>query len=168
MPRPSWTAETFWNKVKRGRPDECWEWQGYLNRGKRSYENCYGRVDIFGKQGIYVHRIAYYLANPNSIDLVRGDGLFVLHKCDNAKCCNPSHLFLGTHQENMDDKVKKGRQIHYRSTESPRAKFSEKDVRDIRSMRANGISVMKIKTKYKVSKSAITHLLTGRTYKDIL
>ncbi len=167
MPRPSWTEETFWNKVKCGAKNECWEWQGYLNSGKRSYENRYGRVDIFGNKGVYVHRVAYYLSNPNAIELNRGSGLFVLHKCDNSKCCNPNHLFLGTHQDNMDDKCNKERQARYRSVESPRAKLTEQDVKDIRNMRMKGASTKSLMAKYKVSKSAIQHLLTNRTYKDI-
>jgi hypothetical protein len=48
------------------------------------------------------------------------DGMLVLHKCDNPRCCNPEHLFLGTSQDNQDDKVSKGRQArgdgHYSRT----------------------------------------------------
>lgn len=168
MPRPSWTAETFWNKVKRGNPNECWEWQGRLNNTGRPGNCFYGRVDIFGKQGIYVHRVAYYISFPGQIELGRGNGLLVCHTCDNPKCCNPKHLFLGTAQDNVDDKVKKGRQKHYKSTESPRAKLSEKDVRDIRAARKKGIPRKELAKKYGVHITAIKCVVSRRHYKDII
>jgi hypothetical protein len=74
----------------------CLEYQGSLNKG-------YGLLKLFGKT-VVVTRIIW--------TILKGDipkGLCVLHQCDNPKCVNIDHLFLGTHQDNSDDKIKKGR-----------------------------------------------------------
>jgi len=75
----------------------CWNWVGYINEG--GYGVCYCRSDHHR-----VHRLSYTLYRGSI-----GDGLCVCHTCDNRRCFNPDHLFLGTHQDNMDDMTKKGR-----------------------------------------------------------
>lgn len=75
----------------------CWEWTGSCLAGG------YGQIGIQGKNR-KVSRVAYETwvgAIP--------DGLWILHHCDNRLCFNPDHLFLGTHRDNMDDAVRKGR-----------------------------------------------------------
>jgi hypothetical protein len=75
----------------------CWEWQG----GKTG--DGYGIIRLQGKQ-IRVHRLAYTLDRGPI-----GEGLFVCHSCDNPKCCNPDHLWLGTSADNIKDCISKGR-----------------------------------------------------------
>ena len=87
-------AEKFWPNV-RVTPG-CWIWTAPLVGG-------YGRIFLNGKAK-KAHRTSYEL-NVATIP----DGLLVLHRCDNRKCVNPDHLFLGTHLDNCLDKMKKGR-----------------------------------------------------------
>ena len=77
-------------------PMGCWEWQGTLHH---SGYGCFKDKGRF----TYTH-ISSYRAFKGPTG-----GKFVCHKCDNPKCCYPGHLFLGTHQENMDDMKAKGR-----------------------------------------------------------
>jgi hypothetical protein len=76
----------------------CWNWTGNL------YPSGYGRMRFYGV-AMCVHRIAAHLF----LGLPRGSKLFVLHHCDNRKCFNPKHLFLGTQKLNIEDMVAKGR-----------------------------------------------------------
>lgn len=75
----------------------CWEWTG-CSRG-----NGYGCMKV-GSKLIDTHRLSF-LVFKGAIP----DGLLVCHTCDNKKCINPDHLFTGTHQDNYDDSIKKGR-----------------------------------------------------------
>lgn len=170
MPRPSNTEVTFWNKVSIKGKKDCWEWRGRVNVGNHSGKCKYGRLDFGGEAGVYAHRVAYFIARPGRIKLRRGKrGLFVLHRCDNPVCCNPRHLFLGTHQENMRDMSEKGRAPSYTSIDSPRAKLSEDDVRWIRFLyatkRANKPAIALL---YDVSLQTIKAALSGRHYADVV
>lgn len=80
----------------------CWEWAGARN------DKGYGQLGVYGTKH-YAHRVSYELATSDYLlsDSTRGD--VVMHSCDNPPCVNPSHLSRGTHQDNMDDMVTKGR-----------------------------------------------------------
>lgn len=103
----AWTEKQqlrFWSRVKRGAQRDCWPWQASTGR------NGYGCLAVNGQRW-RAHRAAWYLC-VGEIPV----GLHVLHSCDNPPCCNPLHLFLGTHQHNMADAIAKGRFDHYVKT----------------------------------------------------
>ena len=92
--------ERFWRLVERTDPSECWVWKGTKN------QKGYGRWRRFWLSGAEsAHRVAWAFAAARPLP----EGMQVLHRCDNPPCCNPAHLFLGTHEDNMADMAIKGR-----------------------------------------------------------
>lgn len=90
--------ERFWKKVKKGSPDECWEWTGAKAFG-------YGIMST-------KHNHAPAKANRVSWFLHFGtipEGMVIRHKCDNPTCVNPNHLEIGTQKDNVRDTVTRGR-----------------------------------------------------------
>lgn len=88
----------FWAMVDVGGRDDCWPWKGTLDR------DGYGRSSLRTRRSARSHRVCFAIA--------RGDipsGMCVCHSCDNRKCCNPAHLWLGTNAQNTFDRHAKGR-----------------------------------------------------------
>jgi Zinc-binding loop region of homing endonuclease len=166
MPRPRNVPKTLWDKVDVKAVDQCWPWLGWKN------EQGYGRFEIDGK-AYYAHRAIFQLANPGTISLAapfdRFAAGFLRHSCDNPSCCNPSHLIIGTHAENMRDMAERKRQkwCHVPSTESPRAKLTAHDVQQIRKQKREGATLNALAMLYDVHRSTIKGVLSARHYADI-
>lgn len=98
---PQYTAKDvtrFWSKVDRSNgPDACWSWLS------STFASGYGQFKIEPRNH-RTHRLAWEMTHG-----AIPDGLSVLHRCDNRRCCNPAHLWLGTHKENMADMQRKQR-----------------------------------------------------------
>lgn len=149
----------LWDKIKIGKDNECWECTANPDR------HGYGRIADKGKK-IFAHRIAYKLYYG-----ILPDDKDVLHKCDNPPCCNPKHLFLGTHKDNMRECAERGRSknpvFHYE--DHPLAKLDWEKVKDIRS-NYRGLSGEQkyYSNKYGVTTAAIRNVLTEKTWKQII
>ena len=144
--------ERFWEYVDK-KSWGCWEWTGGIDR------HGYGRFGAETARSIGAHRYSYALHNGPF-----QKSLFVCHKCDNPKCVNPDHLFLGAHQDNMDDMKKKGRGRGLKGEQSPMAKLTEDDVIAIRK---DNDSYRKIAEKHGVSTSLIGHIKNRRQWRHV-
>lgn len=125
---------------------ECWEWPG-----ARTPDN-YGNVRRCGQA--LAHRAAWvevYGPIP--------DGMVICHRCDNPPCYRPSHLFLGTHADNVADKMAKGR--FWIQTTTKRVKLSDEQVAEIRAARAAGALLPDLAHRYGVSKTLVGLIVRG-------
>lgn len=148
-PLPKPINERFWAKVKKCGPDDCWPWLASRNK------DGYGRIGIGGHYGtmLLAHRVSWEL-NIGAIP----DGLHVLHRCDNPKCVNPKHLFLGSQTDNMADKAEKGRAGGERH---PSAKLSLAEVDNIR--RASGLH-REIASQFGISRQSVSNIKSGKSW----
>lgn len=141
-------VERFFDKTKEN--NGCLEWTSWL------LPNGYGQFHK-DRKTVLAHRVAWELKN--------GDipvGMFILHKCDNRKCVNHEHLFLGTFNENMLDMVSKDR--HARGTRNGHAKLTNAQVIKIRSTIGTHKAIAEV---FGVSQALVTMIRNGRIWRHI-
>jgi hypothetical protein len=90
------------------------------------------------------------------------DGMQVLHRCDNRRCVNPAHLFLGTNADNVRDKVSKGRQQRLRGTANGNCKLSPYDIALILQEWECGATRKKIAALFGVTQTTVYRVIHGR------
>lgn len=160
--------ERFWSYVDRSDDvDRCWIWRG--NVGSSGY----GRFGI--NCGRYLaHRVSYMIFNGHF-----PDEMFICHTCDNPLCVNPSHLFLGTNQDNIADMVRKGRRAgdnHWTKKLDGRlpsgerhwnSRLSVEDVREIRRRRGMGESLTELGKAFGVSSCYISEVARGKKWSHV-
>jgi hypothetical protein len=151
-------APKFWAKVQIGAPDECWNWQGGTSEG-------YGQTCFSGLTE-RAHRVAYEFAvGPIP------PGLFILHSCDNRRCCNPRHLEPGSHEQNMWQAHERGRFHLPRKNQ----KLTDADALNIRKTFAesnpaligSGALKKELAAQYNVTASTINAVIQRKTFAHI-
>ncbi len=136
-------------------PRGCWKWNGGVDtRG-------YGHLSWNGRTA-RAHRLAYQLmVGP----IPRGTGhhgICVRHSCDNKLCCNPEHLVLGTHADNMNDmKERGGRKGIGCGADNGRAKLS---IAQVIAIRADHRGKVRLSREYGVSPAQIQRIRAGKQW----
>lgn len=164
----------FFSHVQIGEIDQCWNWQLAPRRFG------YGGFKIGGRNGLnyLAHRVSFFILT-GSLE----KEICVLHKCDNTKCVNPNHLFVGTKTDNNKDRHSKGRsggasgdkngsRIYpdrmTRGINHPSAKLNDNQVGLIRrSYPDSGESMQAIADRFGVSKKTVLNVIHGKIWKHV-
>lgn len=148
----------FWSKVNKKGVDGCWEWQGCL--GHKDY-------GVFWNEGknVYAHRFAYSLEGAVRLS----PDIFVLHECDNPRCVNFRHLFLGDHVDNMTDMVEKGRAKRFalQGSDRPNSQLNESQVTAILRLYPTIGNYAEIGRRFGVSYSVVSEVVRGISYRHV-
>ena len=151
----------FISKIKINKDTECWEWIGsLLKSGGYGQLMCCENYKLINHR---THRMSYEIYYGKLIT----KEMFVCHKCDNHKCVNPDHLFLGTHQDNMNDMVNKGRQSPGLIENNGNAKLTWIKVREIRTLYNEGYTCKKIASITNTSIRCVNNIVNNKSWVDI-
>ena len=131
----------------------CWNWSGCTN------SKHYGQVRRNGRK-VGAHRVFY----EHHVGKVP-KGFLILHRCDNPKCVNPEHLFLGTAKDNMDDMFDKGRENKLHGEQHARSKLTNDQVLAIRK---DTRAQWQIAIDYKVSQITVSSIKRLATWKHLI
>lgn len=160
--------QRFWAKVVKDGPEhpydstlgKCWLWKCVI--GKRKY----GGFWIGGKQ-YAVHCVSLFLKiGPYA-------PLYALHSCDNRECVNPAHIYAGTAKQNIADMDARGRRVNRyvgQNTGSKHgmSKLTEDDVREMRAMRAGGMTFQAIADHFSMGLPATWCACVGKRWKHVV
>lgn len=154
MRRP--VQERFEDKFTKS--EGCWEWQASKTQGG------YGHLKFEGRMQL-AHRVAYQLYVGEI-----PDGVYVCHHCDNRKCVNPAHLFLGTQADNIRDCWDKGRGVFPENAgeKHGQSKLTEGQVKEIRARRNAGDLTTDLAKEFGVARTTISGIVCGIRWTSIL
>lgn len=148
-------------------PNECWPWIARLSRYG------YGWLWIgrhVTPNRVHAHRFMFQLRYGRI-----PDGLQACHHCDNRRCVNPHHVFLGTHKDNAQDRERKGRGNHRatprpqnRGTRNGNCRLKDDDIARLRQMSKDGFKGREIAETFKISLSGVYLILNGKTHWNTL
>jgi len=155
--------QAFDRHVLRQTDNECWP----AVRGGYNKPGWHVTWKVGGKK-LLAHRVSWELHNGEI-----PDGLCVLHKCDNPKCCNPAHLFLGTRADNVSDMWQKnranpGNPKGRKFGPSAHRKLSSAQVEQVFHLYKNGKTQREIATLYGTTDVTVGNILRGCTYTELI
>ena len=142
--------QKFWERLEHT-PEGCWEWTRALTKAG------YGAMGL--KRGVVetTHRISWRLANGTI-----PEGMNVLHKCHNRKCCRPEHLYIGTQKDNVRDMLEAGRAGGRKGETHHKAKMTSEQIAEIRQKRAEGQTGTSLAKEYGLAHSGIYRIVNNR------
>jgi len=143
-------VEKFWSRVDKRLSNECWPWLGSFDK------DGYGQIwDGFAQKTTKAHIFSAEL------HLGPRNGRLVCHSCDNPQCSNPAHLFFGTQQNNIDDKISKNRQA--KGQAQGNSKLTETQVEEIRQRAKEGYR--KLCEEFNLVPSTVYRIWHGQAWK---
>jgi len=155
---PKYTSlpDRFWSKVDEPNENGCWLWNACKSASG------YGLFLLDGKME-RSHRL--------SIADAKGEipaGMYALHKCDNPPCVWPDHLYVGTPQDNMDDKVRRGRDRAAKGEEQGFSKLTEAQVREMRrAYKGGGVTQEALGEKYGITQTSTSRIVNRKLWSHI-
>lgn len=146
-------SQRFYEKYAINEVNGCWEWI-----------NCDWYPKFWTAEKVHMTASRYSYSREYGIKLTPAQ--HVCHKCDNPRCVNPDHLFLGDVFSNMGDKVAKGRSHHPIGVLNGRAKLTMDQVREIRTAYKAGSLQKELAAIYGLTQPCVSQIILEKTWKE--
>ena len=151
----------FITKIKVDKRTDCWNWTASTNR--KGYGH-FGVRDADGKWRIKAaHRVSYEYCIGKI-----PSGIKVCHRCDNPKCVNPDHLWLGTDKDNSVDKFRKNRQAIVAGSKNPNAILNEEAVKKLRQLYKAGYTKSNLASIFNIKLVTVRKIVTYKLWKHVV